>query len=71
MVSADALACGVTTKVQLGCREIQAQIDAEEKEKAEIKAKAKAMATALQTLGLIRIPKKVCFCCCWVQVLVG
>jgi ribosomal protein L9 len=44
----------------VGCREIQAKIDAEEKEKAEIKAKAKAMATALQTLGVIRIPKKVC-----------
>lgn len=43
----------------LSCREIQEKIDAEEKGKAEVKAKAKAMATALQTLGLIRIPKKV------------
>lgn len=39
--------------------EIQAKIEAEEQEKAEVKAKAKAMATALQTLGLIRIAKKV------------
>lgn len=34
-------------------------MEAEEKAKAEIKAKAKAMAVALQTLGVIKIAKKV------------
>jgi hypothetical protein len=36
-------------------------MEAEQRSKAEIKAKAKAMATALQTIGLVKVAKKVCW----------
>lgn len=39
--------------------EVQAKIEAEAQAKADIKNKAKAMATALQTIGVIKVAKKV------------
>lgn len=44
---------------RLRCREMQEKQAAADAEKAGIKAQARAMATALQTLGTIRIAKKV------------
>lgn len=41
------------------CRDVQAKIEAEAQKKADIKNKAKAMATALQTIGVIKVAKKV------------
>ena len=43
-----------------GCREIKAKLDAEGAAVQMVKDKAKQMATALQTLGVIKIAKKVC-----------
>ena len=41
------------------CREMQAKLQAEEAAVQLVKDKAKQMATALQTLGVIKIAKKV------------
>lgn len=53
------LSCPTTGNISVLCREIRAAEAAKAAEIAAVKAKAQQLATALETIGVIRIPKKV------------